>query len=133
MRAEALQSDLRRALELVARAAPLPETLAALIGTAEQHSAHGMAGEILLPSGGSLRHVAAGSLPATLQSRLQEVQLPVPADAEHARRVEVMRDPRWAPLRETALAHGWHACWTQPIAGSHGQLLGVGLPLSILL
>jgi PAS domain S-box-containing protein len=125
VRAEALQADLRRALELVARAAPLPETLAALIRTAEQHSAHGMAGEILLSSGGSLRHVAAGSLPAMLQSRLHEVQLPVPADAEHARRVEVMRDPHWAPLRETALAHGWHACWTQPIAGSHGQLLGV--------
>jgi len=125
VRAEALQSELRRALELVARAAPLPNTLAALIRTAEQHSTHGMAGQILLSCGGSLRHVAAGSLPAELQARLQEVQLPVPIDAEQARRIEVMRDPRWTPLREIALAHGRHACWTQPITGSHGQLLGV--------
>ena len=125
VQAEALQSELRRALELVARAAPLPETLAALIRTAEQHSAHGMAGQILLACDGCLRHVAAGSLPGALLSPLQELQLPVPADAEDARRLEVMRDPRWTPLREIALAYGWHACWTQPVVGSHGQLLGV--------
>ncbi len=124
MQAEALQDELRRALELVACAAPLPTTLADLIRTAEHHSAHGMAGQILLLAGGSLRQVAAASLSRKLQLAVHEVHVQAPADTELLRRMEVTSDPRWAPLREAALRHGWHACWAQPIVGSQGQLLG---------
>ena len=124
LRAEALQTELRRALELVARDAPLPTTLAGLIRTAEQHSAHGMAGQILLLTDGVLHPVAASSLSARLRLAVGDVRVPAPKDAAQLRRTELAKDPRWIPLREVALRHGWHACWLQPIVGSHGQLLG---------
>jgi len=37
---------------------------------------------------------------------------------------DVATDPYWTCYRELALAHGLRACWSTPVHGSHGEVLG---------
>jgi len=79
-----------------------------------------------------LRHGAAPSLPAAYNARVDG--LPIgPAmgscgTAAYRRErvvvVEIATDCLWAPFREIPLAHDLHACWSQPIFGAGGELLG---------
>ncbi|MBI3151234.1 MAG: PAS domain S-box protein [Chloroflexi bacterium] len=37
---------------------------------------------------------------------------------------DIASDPLWADYRELALKHGLQACWSAPIKGAHGRVLG---------
>ena len=37
---------------------------------------------------------------------------------------DIRTDPRWIPLREVAAAAGLRSCWSEPILGSGGEVLG---------
>ncbi|HEX8777458.1 MAG TPA: EAL domain-containing protein, partial [Rhodanobacter sp.] len=37
---------------------------------------------------------------------------------------DIATDPYWASYRELALEHGLRACWSTPVHGSHGDVLG---------
>ena len=37
---------------------------------------------------------------------------------------DIRKDPRWEAFRELAAAHDLAACWSQPIRGANGRVLG---------
>lgn len=37
---------------------------------------------------------------------------------------DIAKDPLWADFRELALAHDLHACWSHPVMGAKGKVLG---------
>jgi PAS domain S-box-containing protein len=75
---------------------------------------------VLLVDEGQLSTAAGPSLPAGLIEGLA-------GGASARRRVvcaDLATDPQFARVREQALAHGIRACWSTPILGSDGGLLG---------
>jgi len=131
--AEALQSVEVRVLELVAQRTPLPRVLTELTRAVEE-LADGMLASVLLldEDGQHLRHGAAPSLPDTYTRGIDGIQIG-PAvgscgTAVHRRErvvvTDIAVDPLWVDFRELALAHGLHACWSTPIRGAGGDVLG---------
>ena len=81
------------------------------------------------------RFVAGSLLPAALKQCLDvslqgEVSLeasvfrPEPGGGGLVRSADIERHTLWEPHRESALACGWHGCWTAPILSGLGEALG---------
>jgi GAF domain-containing protein len=131
---EALLDGERRALELLARSSPLREVLGVLCDVVEDLAGDGLLASILLldAGGSALRHGAARSLPEDYNRAVDG--LPVGPRSGScgtaAFRGEVVvvediaTDPLWADYRDIALAFGLRACWSTPVRGSDGQVLG---------
>ena len=93
-----------------------------------------MLGSILLldPDGRHLRHGAAPSLPASYCEAIDGAEIGPCAGscgtaAYQAAPVfvsDIASDPLWADFREIALAHGLRACWSTPIFGPAGKVIG---------
>ena len=132
-RAEALAEGQRRTLELVALGAPLRETLDTLLRVLEGQSRDMLCSILLLePGGGLMRHGAAPSLPeafvAAIDGRAIGPQAGSCGTAAY-RRAPVMvediaTDPLWEAYRAVALPFGLRACWSTPIFGTGGEVLG---------
>jgi PAS domain S-box-containing protein len=120
-------------LEMIARRAPLGETLDRLLLGVEA-IAPGMVCSILLldRNGKSLRHGAAPSLPEDYNQAVDGVligpnngacsaaaffQKPVTVE-------DVLAAPNGDPFRDIAQRHGLRSCWSTPIFDSAGRLLG---------
>jgi PAS domain S-box-containing protein len=124
----------KRALELIARGAPLTEVLDALVRTVEEQSTYGALGSILLfdEHGGCLRHGAAPSLPETYNRALDGHAIGPAAGScgtaayrrEPVVSEDLATDPLWADYRNLALACGLRACWSMPILDRDDRLLG---------
>jgi len=112
---------------------PLAEVLAHLARLVEAERP-GMLCSILLydPVERCLRHGAAPSLPESYNAQADGLPIgPTMGScgtaAYRRERVvveEIASDPLWAPFKEVASAHDLHACWSQPILGTDGELLG---------
>lgn len=131
--AEALRAGQNNLLEMIARGAPLQQTLERMLLMIEGQS-RGVLCSILLLSkdGKTMRSAAAPSLPAAYMALLDGVEIGpgvgscgtalflreavVVSDIEH--------DPLWAPYRELVAPFGLRACWSQPIFGQDGAVLG---------
>ena len=133
-RAESLAAGQSRLLERIAAGDEVNQVLEAIIRFAEEHGTGFAASLMLLDQGGEvLRPSAAPSLPADYLAEIQEVPVG-PASgscgtAAHRRESVVTRDiatdPKWdGPPREAALRAGLRACWSTPIIGTAGALLG---------
>jgi signal transduction histidine kinase len=132
-RAEALLESERRALEMVAVGAPLPQALDTLVRLIEQQAPE-MLGSILLldADGVHLRHGAAPSLPEQYARAFDGEAIREGAGScgtAAFRRAPVIvediaTDPLWRGYRELAAAHGLRACWSTPIFDSQQQVLG---------
>lgn len=120
-------------LELIARAAPLPETLQAIIGVLEELTPGARCSILLLDDDGqTLRHGAAPSLPISYQRAVDGLRIGEHSGScgaaawsnapVHAR--DVTTDPRWEPFREHARLAGFRACWSTPIRGPGGAPVG---------
>ncbi|WP_018293936.1 PAS domain S-box protein [Mariprofundus ferrooxydans] len=115
----------------------------AAMGSAEQgiydaicqmyEAAHpGMRMSILRLKGDHLFHCSAPSLPDAYCQAIDGVKIgPAVGSCGTAaffgKRViveDIATDPLWAEYKELALAHGLHACWSEPVIGSDGALLG---------
>jgi PAS domain S-box-containing protein len=120
-------------LEIIARGAPLHESLDALLRVIEAQCP-GMQGSILLldPDGIHVRHGAAPSLP---QSFIRAIDgQPIGANAgscgtaafrrEPVVVEDIATDPLWKDYRTGALAHGLRACWSTPIFDGQRNVLG---------
>jgi len=123
----------QRVLERAARGAPLGELLEALIGLVETR-ADGMVCSILILDRAQrvLRDGAGGRLPLAYRRAIDGA--PIGPDegscgaAAHLGAVVEVRDiathPNWDRYRELALPHGLRGCWSTPIRGSDGEVLG---------
>ena len=131
--AETLAAGQKQVLELIARGAPLAETLGALARIAEAQS-DGMLCSILVldEEGKRLRHGAAPSLPKAYTEAIDGTEIGASvgscgtaAFTKSAVYVEdIAVDPLWKDYKHLALEHGLRACWSTPILGANRQVLG---------
>jgi len=120
-------------LERIARGAPLPEVLGAIV-TLIEGAAPGMLCSILLldREGRRLRHGAAPSLPSGYNEAVDGLEIGPRAGscgtAAFLRQPVVVRDvqvdPLWERYRGLARPHGLRACWSTPIFSAAGRVLG---------
>ena len=87
---------------------------------------------LLDPDGKHLSHGAAPSLPHDYCAAIDGLTIGPAAGScgtaaylGHAIYVsDIQSDPLWTDFRELAQTHGLRACWSTPIAGSGGRMLG---------
>jgi PAS domain S-box-containing protein len=120
-------------LEKIARGVPLPESLDALVRAVETE-APGLPCAIMLldEKGRHLRHGAAPSLPEFYNQVIDGVEIgptvgSCGASAFRGIRViveDIFQHPFWAPYTDIATRAGLAACWSEPILGKEGRVLG---------
>jgi signal transduction histidine kinase len=110
----------------------LSRTLNALIHLVEQKSAGMLASVLLLDENGILHHGAAPSLPASYNQAIDGLTMgegigSCGTAAYRGERVivsDIQADPLWKNFRDLAGSHGLRACWSTPIRGAEGKVLG---------
>jgi PAS domain S-box-containing protein len=130
-RAEDLLAWQARVLELVATGYPTRDVLETIVLGIESQTEGGLCSVLLLE--GRRVHVAlAPSLPASYNALIEGVEIGPAAGscgtaAYHNRTVvvsDIATDPLWADYRAAALPHGLRACWSVPLRGAAGEVLG---------
>ena len=123
----------KQILEMIAKGAPLGETLNALVEIIEQQSRDVMGSILLLDKDGQhLRHGAAPSLPETYNAAVDGVAIGPNVGScgtavyrcEQVIVTDIASDPLWQNFRDFTLGFGLRACWCAPILSSQGQVLG---------
>ena len=130
---ELLESE-RNILQRIAAGDPLEVVLEELIRAVERPSAGELLGSILFLSddGRRLLHGAAPSLPAEYNAAIHGIEIGpqvgscgTAAHTGHPVYVcDIAEDPLWSDFRDLALRHGLRACWSTPIRGTDGKLIG---------
>ncbi len=122
-----------RLLEMIARGQPLSAVLDALVKTVEDELDDVIASVLFLEEGTDrLRHGAAGRLPPAYVKLIDGIEIgpKVGSCGTAAWRREpvfvkdVLADPLWENYRELALRFGFRSCWSTPIMGADGLVLG---------
>lgn len=133
-RAHRLAAEQRALLEQIAQQAPLEQVLDGMARVIEALTPREVLVSVLLaePDGRHLRHGAAPSLPAFYCEAIDGIEVGEGVGscgtAAHRRRPVVAGDiatePSWDAFRHLADAAGLAACWSTPILGPDGALLG---------
>ncbi len=132
-RAEQLLAWEKSALELIGSPAPLHAVLEGLMLGLEKQSPGALCSILLLDADGiHLQHGAAPSLPDEYNRAINGAVIGPKVGscgtAAHENRQvivsDIATDPLWADYREMALGHGLRACWSTPIHGSEGKIVG---------
>ncbi len=122
-----------RLLESLARGDTLPALLEQLARDHEALFPRSLCSILLLDNAGTqLLHGAAPSLPDAYNQAVHGLAIgpqtgSCGAAASLGQRViaaDLQSHPNWAPFREIVAAHGLAACWSEPIIGAHGRVLG---------
>ena len=131
---EALVEGQSQVLEMIAQGLPLDQILEAIVRWVEAQSRDGVVASLLLldHTGQRLQHGAAPSLPQTYNDAIHGLHIGpavgscgTAAFVKHEIVVEdISADPLWADFRELALSHGLRACWSTPLIGRTGNVLG---------
>ena len=113
---------------------PLRETLDQLVRIVENLTPSGMLASVLVLSedGRHLLHGAAPSLPDEYCQAIHGIEIGPEVGscgtaAFHDTTVsvyDIATNPLWADFKDLALSHGLRACWSTPIHGSDGRILG---------
>jgi PAS domain S-box-containing protein len=120
-------------LEMIAAGAPLPVTLAQLVGFVETQMPGALCSILLLDEDGvSVRHGAAPSLPAEFVRAINGLRIGPKAGSCGSAMYwgkpviveDIGTDPLWDDYRGLAVPHGISACWSTPITSSDGKVLG---------
>ncbi|MBP0017359.1 MAG: PAS domain S-box protein [Cyanobacteria bacterium SBLK] len=119
-------------LERIAKAEPLPDILNALVQTTELHLPDTLC-SILLCEDGHLYCAAAPSLPPDYCDAIDGAPIAEGVGScgtaafrgEEIVVCDIAANPLWQDDRDLALAHNLQACWSVPIVGSEGIVLGV--------
>jgi PAS domain S-box-containing protein len=122
--------SVKQVLEMVASGALLGDVLAAVTSFVERQSPGDLCSVLLLSRDGRHLHSAAGpSLPPQYAAAIDGSEIGPAAGScgtaafTRLRVVvsDIATDPRWAPYKEVALAHGLRACWSQPVLSRDGR------------
>jgi diguanylate cyclase (GGDEF)-like protein len=132
-RANALVAAHNRIHELISADAPLREVLEEVVLSIEAYDP-GLRGSVLLLDAvlRTIHHGAAPTLPSPYIAQLEGLVIgpdvgSCGAAAFHGTEVvspDLETDPRWEPFRELAREHGLRHCWSFPILGTGGDVLG---------
>ncbi|HEY6768623.1 MAG TPA: MEDS domain-containing protein [Candidatus Sulfotelmatobacter sp.] len=132
-RAVALRDGESRILEMIARDAPLEETLEKLVRVVEAQFADLLCSVLLLDEDGQhARHGAAPSLPQPYTNAIDGLCIGPKAGScgtamyrrEPVVVTDILQDPLWEPYRAVAGPYGLRACWSTPILSHSGKALG---------
>jgi PAS domain S-box-containing protein len=132
-RADRVHATEREALEQLASGASLRDVLTTIVLMIEQLSEATLASVLLLDSRGKhLRHGAAPNLPEEYNHAIDGVEIGPRAGScgtaafrgEPVFVTDIETDPLWVGYRHLILKHGLRACWSFPIQGSDGSVLG---------
>ena len=131
---ESLLAAQERALEMIARGAPLPGILDALTGIVEQQSGIASIAAVMVMDldGLHLHHASGRGLPVNLKKAIDEVRIGpgagTSAAAAFLREAVVTEDiseaAEWSGLKHLALGAGLKAAWSVPIISSNNRVLG---------
>ena len=122
-----------RLFEMIATAAPLRETLEALVLAIEELAPPTIGSILLLDGDGAhVRHGAAPNLPEAYTRSIDGAPIGPRAGscgtAAYEKRAvfveDVEQDPLWTDYRDLARAHGLRACWSTPVLDAEGRVLG---------
>ena len=112
----------------------LSQTLDDLTLLVESSSVSGVIASILIldEDGRHLRHGSAPSLPDEYNAAIDGIEIGPEVGscgtaAFHDKPVvvfDIANNPLWENYRDLALKHGLRACWSTPIHGSDGQVIG---------
>jgi GAF domain-containing protein len=118
----------------IASGTPLSETLDELVRLVESWTPSGMLASILIldETGRRLLHGAGPSLPDEYNAAIDGLEIGPEVGscgtaAFHDKTVSVFdisTNPLWQDFRDLALRFGLRACWSTPIHGSDGKVLG---------
>ena len=131
--AQQLLSWEKAAMELIGSTESLHDVLGRLMDGLEKQAPGALCSILLLDEDGiHLRHGAAPSLPEAYVHAIDGAAIGARAGscgtAAYAKRQvivsDIASDPLWADYSALALGHGLRACWSTPILGSQGKLLG---------
>ncbi|PSB37156.1 histidine kinase, partial [filamentous cyanobacterium Phorm 46] len=123
----------KQILEMIAKSAPLGDTLNTLIEIVEQQSRDVMGSILLLDKDGQhLLHAAGQSLPDSYNAAVNGAAVGPDVGScgtavyrgEQVIVTDIASDPLWENYRDLALSFGLRACWSTPIFSSEGQVLG---------
>lgn len=132
-RATQLLAGERKALELLAAGAPLPDILTGIVRMIEELVPGVVASILLLDETGTrLRHGAAPGLPDAYNRALEGSPISAKAGScgtaafrgEPVYVADIAVDPLWEDYRELVELSGMRACWSTPILGDATRVLG---------
>jgi len=131
--AEKLRRGQNRVLEMIARNAPLDETLTCLVRIIESQS-KGLYGTVVLlaEDGQHMQKAIGPNMPAEYLKAHEAVRIgPLVGScgtAMHDRKTVIVpdigTDPRWEPFRHLIMPSGFRACWSTPIITRDETVLG---------
>ena len=129
-----IENAQQRVEDLVASGAPLHDILDELVRLVEAVSPAGMIASILIldDDGRHLRHGAGPSLPDAYNAAIDGIEIGPEVGscgtAAFTNRTvvvfDIANDRLWANFRDLALKYNLRACWSTPIHGSDGSVLG---------
>jgi diguanylate cyclase (GGDEF)-like protein len=130
-RAEWLEEDRRKVLELVARDTPLPEVLGEITSAIERQMSGSVAGVLVLQDGEICVHGA--HLPddwrEAMRQRCLSLGIALAAgiqDAENRCGITYIdTDDVWQDLRAMAASHAFAACWAMSVRAKDGAVAGL--------
>ncbi|NYE23695.1 PAS domain-containing protein [Pigmentiphaga litoralis] len=124
----------RAALRRIAAGDPLRDVLESVVTTVESTARHPVRASVLLmdPDGATLRHGAAPSLPDSYNAIVDGLPIgpfqgscgSAAYSGEPAYVSDIATDPRWAAYASIAADYAMRACWSTPLIGADGMLLG---------
>jgi PAS domain S-box-containing protein len=131
--AEELRDGKNALLEMIARGAPLNETLEKLMLLVESQAPPVLCSVMLLADDGTTMLSAAGpSLPPDYLQAIHGAQIGPTVGScgtaiyrkETVVVSDIMNDPLWAPYKELVAQYGLRACWSTPILLDKSTVLG---------
>jgi len=129
--AEELLGWQARMLELIATGHPTADVLESVVRGIEAQI-HGGLCSLLLLEGRRVHVALAPSLPAAYNAAIEGLEIGPEVGscgtaAFYNRTVvvsDIANDPLWARYRDVAMPHGLRACWSVPLRGAAGEVLG---------
>lgn len=133
-RAAGLGAAQTRILELAVDGTPLKVALDTIVREVEALSTSRFLGSILLLSEDRqhFQYCAGPSLPSPFNCAVEGIPIGPSGGSRSAKLFQnepvlasvIPNDPLWNELRELAIGHGLHACWSIPIRSAQGTVLG---------